>query len=458
MSVVEPREGQGGPPDDPPPAPAGPPEPPQVPAAPAGPQENGDAGPGEGAIKKIVRNAASVLAGNALGEVLTTYAIVLAASTLGPAGFGRLSAAQAFMEPFDILASFGLGAIAIKVAAERGGADGVLRGTNLAIRAVTAPLTVCIALGVAWSTGREALIPVLIVLCVNTLITPLSSSASLPFEFHQTMHRRIALPAIASVVRFFTAIAAARYLATPVGFQLSGLSSGLVMLLLGLLVARHYYPARLGFDRQLAVHLLRLAWPAAFLEFITMMYLRGSYIVLHGQGDVVLGEYAAADRFVKPVISIGSVFLASALPTIATLAHEKKFDILLTNYRRAVVRMLVVMTPILAVTWLLSRVLLERYAPRYAGAVWPFRALSVSVIFVFLNNLSSVFIIALGQLRLITVVALINLGVYFGLAWALVPSLGATGAALATTVMEGINTVMQLSIVAVLLHRARNRA
>src|SRR5258708_16483747 len=72
-----------------------------------------------------------MLASDAGGEILTSYAIALAALSLGPAGFGILSASQAFMDPFESLAGFGLSSIAVTVAARRGGGDRALRGALL---------------------------------------------------------------------------------------------------------------------------------------------------------------------------------------------------------------------------------------------------------------------------------------------------------------------------------------
>jgi len=57
----------------------------------------------DASVKRILRNAGSLLLSGAVGEVLTTYAIGLTALTLGPAGFGKLSEAQAFMDPFETL-------------------------------------------------------------------------------------------------------------------------------------------------------------------------------------------------------------------------------------------------------------------------------------------------------------------------------------------------------------------
>ena len=86
------------------------------------------------ALQRIARNAASVLLGSAAGEILTGYALVLAAVTLGPGGFGELNSAQALMEPFLQLAGFGLSQVVVAEAALRGGSDGTLRGTTLGIR------------------------------------------------------------------------------------------------------------------------------------------------------------------------------------------------------------------------------------------------------------------------------------------------------------------------------------
>src|SRR5258708_9743518 len=79
-----------------------------------------------------------MLASDAGGEILTSYAIALAALSLGPAGFGILSASQAFMDPFEALAGFGLSSIAVTVAARRGGGAGALRGALLRLPGVFA--------------------------------------------------------------------------------------------------------------------------------------------------------------------------------------------------------------------------------------------------------------------------------------------------------------------------------
>jgi len=100
-----------------------------------------------------------MLVGDAAGEVLVGYAMVLAAISLGPSGFGVLCEGQAFMEPFDALAALGMASVAITVAAARGGCDGTLLGTVWGMRMVAAAVTPVLAVIAALATGRQHLIP-----------------------------------------------------------------------------------------------------------------------------------------------------------------------------------------------------------------------------------------------------------------------------------------------------------
>ena len=72
----------------------------------------------------------------------------------------------------------------------------------------------------------------------------------------------------------------------------------------------------------------------------------------------------------------------------------------------------------------------------------------------FLNMLSTAFVLALGKFRAIMTVVLADLVVYLALASHFVPKYGALGAAISTSVMESVNTLMQVSLVFYMLRRA----
>jgi O-antigen/teichoic acid export membrane protein len=408
----------------------------------------------ESGARRIARNAASIVLGDAAGEALGGYAIILAATSLGPAGFGRLSESQAFMDPFDALAGLGLGSVAITVAARRGECDGALRGTVWGIRSASAIVAALAGLISALATGRGYLMPLLIVFALGMSTTPASMASVLPFQFHQTIHRRIAVPAVVGITRLGTAYLAFWCWRQPLGFQVAGLLVGLVTALVNVGWARRIYPARLHFDRALAFDLLRLGWPAAVLEFVVALYTRASYFLLHSAGPGAQGQYAAADRLLRPLMAVAGAVFLSSLPTVAGLVTDRKHAALESSYRRSLVQVGFGFLPIAVLAWFLASFLLRHFAPEYSGAIWPFRALVVGAFFMFLNMLSTTYIIALGQFRTIMLVAVCNFFVYLGLALVLIPRYGVLGAAIATSTMEAVNTLMQLTIVHRLLRRA----
>ncbi len=409
---------------------------------------------GRSPLFRIVRNAASMLVGSASGELLTTYAVALAALSLGTAGFGTLATAQAFVEPFQSLAGFGLGSVAVMLAAQRGGVDRALRGTLFGILAAMSLIAALLALALGAISGRGGPMGLVAISTLGMAIAPLGLVATLPLQFDQAMHRVVLLPFLVSLARLGTAYLAYYFLRSAVGFQLSATFAGILSTVLLFLAASRYYRAEFSFDRALARQLLSLAWPAALLEFVVMAYMRGSYFLLHDAGPAVQGDYAAADRLVRPVLGLAGALTVSALPTVARIAMTRQFARLNGLYVKTIVRVLLALVPLAATAALLAPWLVRRFAPMYVGATAPFRILLLGVLCMFLNQLSSTFIIAMGRFRLILVVAVGNFIVYLGLAVHLIPRYGATGAAIATTTMEAINTLIQVVLVFFLLRNA----
>lgn len=404
--------------------------------------------------KRIARNASSLLLSGAAGEVLNTYAIALSALALGPSGFGKLSAAQAFMDPFETLAGFGLVQVTIAAGGSRGSCDGTMRGTLLTMRFAFACVAIAAAFGAAFALGRREISPLLALLAISSLTSPLQNAANLPFQCDQAMHRLISVPFLVSVLRFVTSYVAYWFLCSPIGFQSSATIATAFSALATIIFARHYYRDRLKFDRSLAVSLFKSAWPIAVMEVIVMLYCRGSYMMLHKAGPAVQGEFAAADRLVKPILTLAGAIVVSALPTIAAMAGKGQYAEMLRAYKRSCLRIAYVLVPIIVIVWSLMPLLLRRFAPEYAGASTSFRILAVGAIFMFLNQLSSAFIISLGQFRLIMTISFANLVVYFASASYLIPRYAAPGAAVATGVTESVNSLMQSGAVAYLLVRA----
>jgi O-antigen/teichoic acid export membrane protein len=114
-------------------------------------------------------------------------------------------------------------------------------------------------------------------------------------------------------------------------------------------------------------------------------------------------------------------------------------------------RILQFMIPLMALAWVFTKWLLRDST--YAGAVMPFRVLSIGAMFALINQLSTTYTVALGRFRIILAQSTFNALLYLGLATQLVPRYKATGAAASAAILEAINTVGQIYVLLYLLRQ-----
>jgi len=407
------------------------------------------------ATTRVARNVVAILVGDAAAEAVNTVSTARSALALGPGGFGVLSAAQAFVEPFRALAAFGLSVVCMTVAARRGGADGTLVRTLGGLHAFFALVATGVVLALSAATGAGGPLPLLSVVTLSMLPVVMTVAVRVPAQYEQAMHRLVVLPLGVSLVRLALIETAVRTGNTPFWHQ-SAITVSAVAGLAGTWWAVHrVYGLDGRWNRGLAMELLRTAWPIAVLDIVVTVYLKAAYLFLRPQGAVVLGTYAAAERLAQPLLGLCAAIVSSSLPLVARAAAHRDRHELAVAYRRTIRGATLFVLPTVAAAAVGAPWVLSRFAPEYARAARPLQILLAGVLFMFLNQLSSMFIIGVGRYRTLMIVAIGNLGMYVALASWLVPRYGAVGSALATTVMEGVNCVVQVVIVGVLLGSPR---
>jgi O-antigen/teichoic acid export membrane protein len=409
----------------------------------------------EGAPARIARNAASILAGDAAAEAVNTVLVGRQALALGPAGFGALSAGQAFVEPFRAVAACGLSMVAVTIASRRAGADGSLVRTLFALYGLSSALASGAAVAAAHASGRGGSIGLVAGAAAGIFPVVALSAAKLPAQYEQAMHRMMALPLATSLARLALVELAIRRSNTALAHQWALNAAALAGLIATWGIARRLYPLTGAAQWPIARALLALAWPMAVLDVTVTIYLKAAYLFLGSAGPAAQGAYAAAERLAQPVTGISAAIVVSALPSVTRAAREGDASALAGIYRRTITRATAALVPTITLAAWAAPWALARFAPAYVPASRPFQILLVGGMFMFLNQLSSMFIIGIGRVTALMGVALVNLAVYVALASALVPRFGATGAATATTVMEGVNCAMQLVLVGALVRARR---
>ena len=78
--------------------------------------------------------------------------------------------------------------------------------------------------------------------------------------------------------------------------------------------------------------------------------------------------------------------------------------------------------------------------------------------FMFFNMMSTTYIMALGKFRIMMTITILDLFLYLLLATRLIPTYGATGAAISTSFMESVNALMQIGVVFYLIRAMKKES
>lgn len=192
---------------------------------------------------------------------------------------------------------------------------------------------------------------------------------------------------------------------------------------------------RWAFDRSVAAHLLRYAWPLAFSAVFISLYMKIDQLML----DAYLGEAALGVYSTVVSLSEGWYFIPMAIVTalFPAIMHARRDD--KPRYRKRLqhlYELMVVMSVSIALIMTFASPFIYRvfYRPEYASGA---DALVVHVwagVFVFLNVASGQYLIAEGYTRISLWRALSGALVNIGLNSWFIPKYGMIGAAYATLI------------------------
>ena len=187
-----------------------------------------------------------------------------------------------------------------------------------------------------------------------------------------------------------------------------------------------------------------LSSTGVFLELIVGT--RSEFFFLaHSSTDAQIAFYSIAYSAVAALRLIPRALAGSTTPAFATLFGAQAFDRIRSGYSRSL-RLLVIATlPLTAAALALGPELVEEiYGRDFAGAGAPLQILLVVFPIVALSSLGNSLLSGLGKIRVPLVANAVAAAFDVGLAWALVPSLDASGAAIANAAGQGIYALVVL--------------
>jgi len=169
------------------------------------------------------------------------------------------------------------------------------------------------------------------------------------------------------------------------------------------------------------------------------------FFLAHYSGNAEIAFYSIAYSAVAALRLIPRALAGSTAPAFATLFGAQAFDRIRSGYSRSL-RLLVIATlPLTAAAVALGPELIEEvYGAKYAGAGTPVRILLIAFPVIALSSLANALLAGFGKIRVPLTANAIAAAVDVALAWALIPSLDARGAAIANAAGQGIYALVVL--------------
>lgn len=393
-------------------------------------------------LRRIAANTSWLMLDRTIRLGVAAVVGVWIARYLGPARYGTLSFAIAFVTLFSSVATLGLDNIVIRDLVRVPGERHEIIGTAFALKAGGGAAAALLAVG-----GILLLRPhdsttriVVVVLAASTIFTALDV---IDFSFQSevaskyVVYARLSAFTLSSILRIILILAGAPLVAFAAMFTIET-----ALAALGLVLVYRGRGGSLGLWRQRASRartLLGEAWPLMFSGIAIAIYMKIDQVMLGQMAtDHDVGIYAAAVRLSELWYFIPLTIVSSVFPSIIR-ARELDGEL----YTRKILRLFSLMSAIaltiaVPLTFLASPLVTFAFGAAYAAAG---PVLSVHIwasLFVFLGVASSTWYIAEGLIRLSLYRTALGAAVNILLNLVLIPRYQSMGTAIATVVAYGL--------------------
>jgi PST family polysaccharide transporter len=400
---------------------------------------------------KVLGNSGWLVAERITGLGIGLVVGVWVARYLGPAQWGSLQYAMAFLAFFSTIAPLGLDNIATREMAVDAEQRGALVGTAAAIRLASVLFFAALAIAAAfwWHAPGD---PARLLVAVLALSMVLSAGDVMEWYLHATYRSALVVKAKLPGMLAGAALRVALVLLGAPLWAFAAAESWLsVAVMSGLAYAlwrlhRHGPSLGLRVEPSLGWRLLRESWPLAFSNLAITIYMKIDQIMLGSMTDKVqVGVYAAAVRLSEMWFFVPLAVSTAGFPALMEARQEG-----IAAYHRRLRRMtelmvLISFAVVLPISLLASPLVRLVYGPDYALAGPILRVHVWSGVFVAFGVVFGRWLTAEGRTRFYAMMTVAGAGLNILLNLVLIPRLGGMGAAWATLAAYAfIGTVMPL--------------
>ena len=386
-------------------------------------------------FRRYAKNTSWAFIGR-IGSMLVSFAATLfIARSLGPTNFGELSYALSFIALFSFIASAGLDQVLYRELIKHPDKKDILLGSALKIRFITSCVAAILAVitGITFSSNDVSLI-LIMVLAGTFLFQPLFIISN-EFGAH-VQSRPVAILSLLVNITLNVLKVIVVYFGNGVIYL------ALILLLESLLYATgyvyirsRYFGSILNWKSNIKVIriLIKDSWPFVLSSACVLIYSRIDQVMLKNMIDsTTVGLYDAAVRlselwYFVPTVVVGSLFPAMVNARIASTQEYKKRIIYL------ILSLCTFAVMIATATTLASHTIIEIvFGDAFSQSAVILQVYVWALIPITLITIANKMLLTENARVLLFVSAVLGMTINTATNWILIPSLGATGAAIAT--------------------------
>ncbi len=365
---------------------------------------------GDPVIKRVVKNSMTPMATSFLNKLIDTAFAMLMLRILGPEGAGKYGFAVVVFLFLEILTNFGLNTLLTReVSKDRSQANRYLSNTAiLRLIILLAILPLLFLFLFAWRSFFALADDTTVTILLLTLsLIPGSISAALTSVFlaYEKMEYPAAITTVTTIIRVSLSVVVLLMGLGIVGLAATSIVTNIITAsILFYLLLRLLMRPTLEFDARFNREMVGTSYPLMLNHLLATVFWRVDVTLLQPmKGDVVVGWYTTAYRFLDALNVIPSTFTAAIFPVMSRYAKDAR-DTLVRTYIISLKVLIIVSLPVALLTTFYADLIIlivggQAYLPHAAIAL---RLLIWSIPVGFINSVTQYVLIAIDKQRFLT--------------------------------------------------------
>jgi O-antigen/teichoic acid export membrane protein len=389
--------------------------------------------------RKIARNTGLLMIASVFTNIMAFVWTIYTASYLGAAGFGILSAALALTGIFSVVADLGLSTYSTKEIARDTEKTKKFLANVALIKVFLVIFTfILLYLTIIIKNYPPQSVNVTLIIGAYMIFTSFSALFNAIFQGQQRMEFQTIGNIINSSLLLIGILLAIYMGGSVVTISLAYLFASIITLIYSIMVTTWKFTVpSFEFDRKFWEQTIIKALPFGISTVFTTIYFWIDTVMLSFmQGDAAVGLYNAPYKLLTVMISLYSVYILALFPFMSKFYVESSDSLKLT-YQRSFKFMLIISLPVaVGTTMLAQEIILFIYTPQYLPSVAALQILIWSIVFMFINGLSSNLLGSVDKQMAVTKITGIGAVVNIGINIVLINILSFYGASIATVFTE----------------------